>query len=118
MGIDFIDIPELHRKKLIKLPPKESFDTPNITKDGFFDLSKSTDSVRNNQNEVKQEQSSGISNFLNDFATIGANEPQKTTEVKQEENRDVKDLKWRLENLEFKLDQLIERVNSLNQGNL
>jgi hypothetical protein len=60
------------------------------------------------------EESAPATNFLSDFASIGANEPQKTPEVK-ENNIEVKDLKWRLENLEFKLEQLIEKVNSINR---
>lgn len=120
-SVDILDIPELHRKKLIKLPDKENQESIKVSNDGYFDLSpniQSTESINQStqiqetKEEVKQE-SSQVSNFLSDFASIGSSN-QITPEVKKEDNSEIKDLKWRLENLEFKLDQLIERVNSIN----
>lgn len=114
-SIDILDIPELHRKKLIKLPPPQNYQETKVTNDGYFVLSETKqETITQPINEVKQETPSQVSNFLSDFASIGSTNPQITPEVKKEDNAEVKDLKWRLENLEFKLEQLIERVNSIN----
>lgn len=119
-SVDVLDIPELHRKKLIKLPEKEKHEEVKISNDGYFDLSQ--DSQKNPTPQIQEskevQQSNQVANFLSDFASIGSSQTQVTPEIKveaKEENSDVKDLKWRLENLEFKLEQLIERVNSINR---
>lgn len=118
-SIDILDIPELHRKKLIKLPEAQKHEETKLTNDGYFVLSETKQETPiQTQPEVKQETPSQVSNFLSDFASIGSTNPQVTPEIKsesKEEGSDVKDLKWRLENLEFKLEQLIERVNSINR---
>ncbi|MBM3232158.1 hypothetical protein FJZ21_02140 [Candidatus Pacearchaeota archaeon] len=117
-SIDILDIPELHRKKLIKLPEAQKHQETKLTNDGYFIISEKRQETQQTA-EVKQETINPVSNFLSDFASIGATNPQVNpeikTESKQEDNTEVKDLKWRLENLEFKLDQLIERVNSINR---
>lgn len=121
-SVDILDIPELHRKKLIKLPDKENQESVKISNDGYFDLSPNMQNknqvnqnpqIQETKEEVKQE-TSQVSRFLSDFASIGSSN-QVIQEIKKEDNSEVKDLKWRLENLEFKLDQLIERVNSINR---
>ncbi len=124
-SIDILDIPELHRKKLIKLPDKEKHEEVKISKDGYFDLSQNNQTQNpitqspqiQNARETKPE-TSQVTNFLSDFASIGSSnstiqQTQENSEVK--DNSEIKDLKWRLENLEFKLEQLIERVNSSNR---
>jgi hypothetical protein len=115
--VEILDLPELNRKKLIKLPEQKEDNKVNITKDGYFVLSPTITPQTQVQEVIQpkiKEESAPATNFLSDFASIGANEPQKTPEVK-ENNIEVKDLKWRLENLEFKLEQLIEKVNSINR---
>lgn len=119
-SVDILDLPELHRKKLIQLPETRENEETKMTSDGYFVLS---------QEDQKQEaipiaqvespkldmSSSQVSNFLSDFASIGSSIPQITPEAKIEDKEEIKDLKWRLENLEFKLEQLIERIDSINR---
>jgi len=99
-----LDIPDLHRKKLIKLPEIENSEiSKKITNDGFFDMSKT-------------KEPSSQTSFLSDFASIGASNQVTPKNIeKVESTEDIKDLKWRLENLEFKLEQLIERIDSMNK---
>lgn len=123
-SVDILDLPELHRKKLINLPQSQEHQVTKITNDGFFDLSNTlenkTQEFTQKENpqsvtqtpEVKVE-TSQVTNFLSDFAVVGSNNPQITPSV-EKETSEVKDIKWRLENLEFKLEQLIEKVNSIN----
>src|SRR3989344_4364853 len=133
-GVDVIDLPELHRRKLINLPEREKSEDlgQKFTKDGFFDLS-STEQNINSINRTSQEQekqtispqtpNSQVTDFLSDFASIGASSPftqiqetphSNTRDATNNESEHIKDIKWRIENLEFKLEQLIERVNSIN----
>ena len=113
-SIDILDIPELHRKKLIKLPESPKHEETKVTNDGYFIFSPESpkQEIVNKEPEVKTE---AQTSFLSDFASIGATQSQLTPEIKKEDNAEVKDLKWRLENLEFKLEQLIERVNSIKK---
>ncbi|MEK6916088.1 MAG: hypothetical protein AABW89_06115 [Nanoarchaeota archaeon] len=103
-SIDILDLPELHRKKLISLPGQSETEKTQITKDGFFDLSSQKEKTEQG-NENNQE-----TDFLSSFASIGS---AQQSEVKQENKSDnINDLKWRIENLEYKLEQLIEKLNS------
>lgn len=114
-GIDILDIPELNRKKLIKLPEVENKEEVKITKDGYFDLSKANaapQAIQPAQVQPVSQETNQMGSFFSDFAALGASQPQITP---KEDNTDIKDLKWRLENLEFKLEQLIEKVNSINK---
>lgn len=114
-SVDIIDLTDLHKRKLIKLPEKENQEISNkMTNDGFFDFSnnKATPETVNETSKVETKQE----DFLSSFASIGSQESEpRSQEIKKEtsDNEEVKNLTWRLENLEFKLEQLIERVNSL-----
>lgn len=118
-GVDVLDLPELHRRKLINLPEQDELDGKEITKDGFFDLSTNSQ-ISSNQEEQNNTQ---VTDFLSDFASIGATQPNTNnsqpteSQYKSDNSESVhfKDLKWRIENLEFKLEQLIEKMNSQNQ---
>ncbi|MEK6908712.1 MAG: hypothetical protein AABX23_01525 [Nanoarchaeota archaeon] len=122
-SIEILDIPELHRKKLIKLPEVQKEESTKITNDGFFDLSQITpqnnniSEVTQKNEEIKTQETNQLTNFLTDFASIGTSNPTQNVqkETKTEDSSEVKDLKWRIENLEFKLEQLIEKVNSINE---
>ena len=113
-SVDIIDLPDLYRRKLINLPESLLDQETQITKDGFFDLSISSQNTSNSQPIAKD--SKEETSFLNDFASIGSSNQNSQIEVKKENNsEEVSDLKWRIENLEYKLEQLIEKVNSSNQ---
>ena len=128
-GVDVIDLPELHRRKLIKLPEREEsieLKQGKFTKDGFFDLSNTKQQIQTNQTSQEQnnpQSNNQVTDFLSDFASIGASNPNKIPDNNQQtqsqtptrnESENIADLKWRIENLEFKLEQLIERLNSKN----
>jgi len=113
-SVDIIDLPDLYRRKLINLPESPLDQETQITKDGFFDLSISSQNTSNSQPIAKD--SKEETSFLNDFASIGSSNQNSQIEVKKENNsEEVSDLKWRIENLEYKLEQLIQKVNSSNQ---
>lgn len=113
-SVDIIDLPDLYRRKLINLPESLLDQETQITKDGFFDLSISSQNTPNPQFMSKD--SKEETSFLNDFASIGSSNQNSQIEVKKENNsEEVSDLKWRIENLEYKLEQLIQKVNSSNQ---
>lgn len=120
-GVDVIDLPDLHRRKLIKLPEREDhkeLKQGEMTKDGFFDLSNSRAGSDLQVSEQTPSTSEQVTDFLSDFASIGASNPN-VTPIKQVSNQanngteSVKDLKWRIENLEFKLEQLTEKLNTM-----
>jgi len=104
MPIDFIDLPDLNRRKLINISEKKDEEV-NITKDGFFDLS-NKETTNTNTPQIPQEE-----NFLSNFASIGSSQPQ---ENKVEAPQD-QDLKWRIENLEYKLEQLMEKLSVIEK---
>ena len=113
-SVDIIDLPDLYRRKLISIPESPLDQETQITKDGFFDLSISSQNTPNPQFMSKD--SKEETSFLNDFASIGSSNQNSQIEVKKENNsEEVSDLKWRIENLEYKLEQLIQKVNSSNQ---
>ena len=113
-SVDIIDLPDLYRRKLINLPESLLDQETQITKVGFFDLSISSQNTPNPQFMSKD--SKEETSFLNDFASIGSSNQNSQIEVKKENNsEEVSDLKWRIENLEYKLEQLIQKVNSSNQ---
>ena len=113
-SVDIIDLPDLYRRKLISIPESPLDQETQITKDGFFDLSISSQNTSNSQPIAKD--SKEETSFLNDFASIGSSNQNSQIEVKKENNsEEVSNLKWRIENLEYKLEQLIEKVNSSNQ---
>ncbi|MBS3083195.1 hypothetical protein J4423_00150 [Candidatus Pacearchaeota archaeon] len=133
-GVDIIDLPDLHRRKLIKLPKiEESIELKqgHFTKDGFFDLSNAKPPIQANQTsqeqnnfQISNQSDNQVTDFLSDFASIGASNPNKIPETNQQtqsqtptnkESENIADLKWRIENLEFKLEQMMERLNSLNR---
>lgn len=112
-SVDIIDLPDLYRRKLITFPESPVEQETQITKDGFFDLSsQNTPNSQSIDKDSKEETS-----FLNDFASIGSSNQNNHVEVKKENTEEVSDLKWRIENLEYKLEQLIQKVNSSNQQN-
>lgn len=118
-GIDILDLPDLNRRKLIKLPEEKELESRRVTTDGFFDLSQSQNSVHPIETPTEEnnsQASQGVTDFLSDFASIGASNPNITPTQNQSNNESesVSDLKWRIENLEFKLEQLTEKLNSLN----
>ena len=120
-GVDTIDIPDLHRRKIIRLPENKFEDIPNVTSDGYFELGKNQNQEASKQS-VEQPQAStnnNVTDFLSDFASIGASNPStepKENQIQSPEEKDsVGNLKWRIENLEFKLEQLIEKIDSLNR---
>ncbi len=102
-GGDVIDLPEMQRKGFVKFPEKEEEDIDEI--DFTLKKEKST--------EIKKEENSSVSDFLGDFVSIGVSNsiPEKkeeSNELKKDVNSD--DLKWRIENTEYKLEQILERL--------
>ena len=113
---DVIDLPELHRRGLVKFPKQEEeIDEIDFTSDAPVVASENKSA------------SSGVSDFLSDFSNIGAsninsNSPSdisKNEKSSDSENIDsvklVRDLKWRIENNEYKIEQLIERLVALEK---
>ncbi len=100
---DVIDLPELHRKGLVKFPEeKEDIDE--------IDFTLKKEEISENSNIEKTETSS-VGDFLENFATIGVSNvsaENKVNEIKKELISD--DLKWRIENTEYKIEQILERL--------
>ncbi len=144
---DVLDLPEMQRRGLIKFPEPEEQVQKNEEDFHFLDdrqnrsfdrhdeidfTSSSSSDVGNVEHEVKKENfsvpevnpsSSGVSNFLSDFASIGISnnsEVSKNEPVSVGSDSDatkiVQDLKWRLENTEYKLEQVMERLLILEKN--
>lgn len=104
-GGDVIDLPELHRKGLVKFPKKEEeIDEIDFTL-------KREDSTEIKKEGVKQTENSGVTDFFSDFASIGvSNAVEKKEENIEPKTENSEDLKWRIENTEYKIDQILERL--------
>ncbi len=106
---DVIDLPEMQRRGLIKFPePEEVIDEIDFT----------TSPVEEFSNLQSDDNPSPQSDFLSDFASIGASNSSKEPEINSSQSDSeaiklVNDLKWRLENTEYKMEQLIERLVKL-----
>lgn len=122
-GVDVLDLPDLHRRGLLKLP------APEPHQDDIVDLSKPVQPSVLTTSPISPPSTSSppspahnaVADFLSDFASIGAAIPSVATETtasqvpsgESEALGAVKDLKWRLENTEYKMEQLLERLAKL-----
>ena len=118
-SVDVLDLPDLHRRGLLKLPQ------PHEPSDDLIDLTKSPQpSVTSpvsppfSQPSNSTSDMNGVSDFLGSFASIGAATPRVTTESKNElplASSSSGDLTWRVENTEYKIEQLLERIAALEK---
>ncbi len=121
-SVDVLDLPDLQRRGLLKLPQ------PHEPSDDLIDLTKSPQpSVTSPINPPfaqpsnSSESMGAVSDFLSDFASIGAANPSVSAEAKSElpsaplANSSSSDLTWRVENTEYKIEQLLERIAVLEK---
>ena len=116
-GVDVLDLPDLHRRGLLKLPQ------PHEPSDDLIDLTKSPQpSVTSPisppfSQPANNTEMGGVSDFLNDFSAIGASTPSVAAENKIELplTNLSSDLNWRVENTEYKIEQLLERIAALEK---
>lgn len=117
-GVDVLDLPDLQRRGLLKLPQ------PHEPQDDLIDLTKSPQpSVTSPINPPFSQPSNfasgldGVSDFLGSFASIGASTPSVSTDTKSEITlaTSSSDLNWRVENTEYKIEQLLERIAKLEK---
>ncbi|MEK6847417.1 MAG: hypothetical protein AABY16_04595 [Nanoarchaeota archaeon] len=102
----------MHRRGLLKLPE------PPAPGDDLLDLTKTRPSVTTpiappfsqpaNNNEMN-----GVSDFLNDFSAIGAAAPNFAPVTETKNGAD--NLTWRVENTEYKIEQLLARIAELEK---
>ncbi len=113
VGVEVLDLPDLQRRGLLKLP------APHSPSDDLVDLTKIQPAVATpinppfqpptNNNEMK-----GVSDFLSDFASIGAgvsNSSNLPVETKSADDN----LSWRVENAEYKIEQLLAKIAELEK---
>jgi hypothetical protein len=110
-----LDIPALERKGLLKLPKRAD---ASIKLDrGFVELSSLSNQLEERtQQEVSQtvgqtSQPSQPSQFSFLDSLAGAGAP--TSDATPQSSTELADIRVRLENLEYKLERLLERLNSL-----
>lgn len=112
-GVEVLDLPDLQRRGLLKLP------TPHLPKDDLIDLTKIQPTVATPINPPFQPPTNnaemkGVSDFLSDFASIGAsvsNSPISPVEIKSSTDN----LHWRVENTEYKIEQLLVKIAELEK---
>ena len=110
-GGDVIDLPEMQRRCLVKFPEKEE-EIDEID----FTAKKDEISEQKNENIVKKE--TPMNDFFGSFAAIGVSN---NAVEKKEEKPEIKgelntyDLKWRLENTEYKIEQILERLIAIEK---
>ncbi len=119
-GGDIIDLPEMQRRGFVKFPEKEEdideidFTLKKEDNSGVTDFLGDAD---NGFQNTTRTQNSNILDELSSFASIGASnsvsENKEALEIKKEINAD--DLKWRIENTEYKLEQILERLIALEK---
>ena len=110
-GVDVLDLPDLHRRGLLKLPE------PPTPGDDLLDLTKTRPSVTTPINlpfsqPASNSGMSGVSDFLNDFSAIGAATPNATP---AETKTAADNLSWRVENAEYKIEQLLTKIAELEK---
>lgn len=118
-SVDVLDLPDLERRGLLKLgQPRE----PN---DDILDLVKGpSPSVTSpipppfSQPSGPNHNENSVGDFLNDFASIGAASSNPLVETKNNlvsDNSSDNNLTWRVENSEYKIEQLLERIAALEK---
>ncbi len=109
-GVDIIDLPDLQRRGLLKLP------APHSPRDDLIDLTKIQPTVATPINPPFQPPTNspemkGVSDFLSDFASIGASVPSSPVETKSSTDN----IPWRVENAEYKIEQLLLKIAELEK---
>ena len=89
-------------------------------KDGFVDLTSETINAIENENRGGEITNAAVPNldFLNNLAGAGSENSEygSSTESKKE-SEEIANIKIKLEELEYKIDRLIERLNKIESGN-
>lgn len=99
---DYVDLSELKRRGILKVP--EIRKNATITKEGFVDFT---------QNQEKTNTLSFLDNFAT--STTASNTDNLSSIVNK--NDDFNALKIKIDDLEYKLERLIERLEKI-EGNL
>ncbi len=112
-GVEILDLPDLQRRGLLKLP------TPHSPRDDLIDLTKIQPTVATPinppfQSPKAENEMRGVSDFLNDFASIGAN-VSNSTSPSVETKIATDNLHWRVENTEYKIEQLLAKIAELEK---
>ncbi len=110
---DVLDLPEMQRRGFVKFAePVEQVEEIDFT---------AMAAPENKPSESEEKSSSAVSDFMSDFASIGSSNAMETKSESIPNNGSsdstdaVADLKWRLENTEYKMEQLIERLIALEK---
>ncbi len=126
-GGDIIDLPEMQRRGLVKFPEiEEEIDELDFTNHALVLPTPPVQTISPTPTI------STVSDFLSDFSNIGAsnvssdvskNQKSSDFDDRRSEGRNdrhniesvklVQDLKWRLENTEYKMEQLMERLTAI-----
>ena len=111
MGEDYVDYTLLKKKGILKLK-EDKLKSSLSVKDGFVDLTGFKDNTTNEPSSSTNS-TTNMNNFgfLNDMASIGSSNSQNTP---LNEN-DLSSLKIKIDDMEYKLERFIERLDKLEE---
>ncbi|MSS74429.1 hypothetical protein EXS72_02195 [Candidatus Pacearchaeota archaeon] len=113
---DVLDLPDLNRRGLFKFPEvKNEEEEIDFTKSPQNNLNVEITAQETNLNK---EISSNVSNFFSNFSAIGVANSSVVSDnfPKSESSEHQKnDLKWRVENSEYQIEQLLQRIAELER---
>ena len=108
--VDTIDLPDLQRKGLLKRAQK--IDKEESTSSDYIDLSNLASTQSNAQSISSQPQIPDLS-FLSNLAGAGQSENQLSENQDQESSKELQHLKIKIEDIEYKMDALMDRLAKL-----
>ncbi|MBI2451476.1 hypothetical protein HYV50_00180 [Candidatus Pacearchaeota archaeon] len=108
---ELIDYTYLQKRGLLKKEEAKKREIGKVTKDGYIELNSPT-TVGNKQT---METLGNQFDFLDNLAGTNANSTSEGIENKNFDEMQIQHLKVKLEDFEYKLDRLIERLNEIEE---
>ena len=107
MGIDVYDYTLLKKRGILKIPEEKDIDLSKmINKDGTINITQSDSAASNDSSPF---------GFLDSLASsTGSTTPSASvSNISNISNSDISNLKVALDNLEFKIERLLERIEAI-----
>jgi len=116
MSIDFIDYTMLQKRGFLKKAPEAKSDI-KVNSDGMIDFTQMQNTSSNASTNTASTSSSPF-DFLNSMAGVGASSPSSIPAIfssSSDTNSELNALKFKLEDTEYKLERLVERLAKIEE---
>jgi hypothetical protein len=108
-GIDVLDFTELQKRGLLKVPEKKAEDNVTVNSEGYAVLGSPSASASGSS----AESGAGALGFLDALAGVGTSSGNTSSSVDATE---LQGLKNKIDDLEYKLDRLMEKIAKMENG--